>query len=59
MYVCLKATLCKGYKVYVCMYLKAQMYVCRKKEEEAREMESIDPNIAELMGFTGFGGAKK
>ena len=31
----------------------------RKKEEEARELESIDPTIAELMGFSGFGGPKK
>ena len=31
----------------------------RKKEEEAREMESIDPSIAEMMGFGGFGGSKK
>eukprot|EP01036_Dinobryon_divergens_P031788 gene31788-41257_t len=38
---------------------KASRKSAIEKEEEAREMESIDPNIAELMGFTGFGGAKK
>lgn len=31
----------------------------RKKEEEARELETIDPAIAEMMGFGGFGSSKK
>jgi U4/U6.U5 tri-snRNP component SNU23 len=30
----------------------------RKKEKEAAEMESIDPDIAEMMGFGGFNSSK-
>jgi len=31
----------------------------KKLEKEAAEMESADPEIAELLGFGGFGGSKK
>ena len=30
----------------------------RKKEQEAKELEIIDPHIAEMMGFSGFGKTK-
>ena len=31
----------------------------KRKEQEASEMEHMDPEIAALMGFGGFGGSKK
>ena len=33
--------------------------MAKKLEKEAAEMESADPEIAELLGFGGFGGSKK
>jgi U4/U6.U5 tri-snRNP component SNU23 len=31
----------------------------RRKEREAEELQDVDPEIAELMGFGGFGGGKR
>eukprot|EP00603_Paraphysomonas_imperforata_P005079 CAMPEP_0114427884 /NCGR_PEP_ID=MMETSP0103-20121206/8615_1 /TAXON_ID=37642 ORGANISM="Paraphysomonas imperforata, Strain PA2" /NCGR_SAMPLE_ID=MMETSP0103 /ASSEMBLY_ACC=CAM_ASM_000201 /LENGTH=217 /DNA_ID=CAMNT_0001597033 /DNA_START=41 /DNA_END=694 /DNA_ORIENTATION=+ len=31
----------------------------RKQEREINEMEGVDPEIAEMMGFSGFGSSKK
>lgn len=39
---------------------KIEAKAAKKKEQEIAEMESgIDPEIAALMGFGGFGGSKK
>jgi U4/U6.U5 tri-snRNP component SNU23 len=38
---------------------KKEELTARKKEKEAAEAEEIDPEIAAMMGFGGFGGYKK
>lgn len=39
---------------------KREEELARKREEEEAELEAgIDPDIAQLMGFGGFGGSKK
>ena len=38
---------------------KKEEAAAKKKEREAAEMEEVDPDIAALMGFGGFGSSKK
>jgi U4/U6.U5 tri-snRNP component SNU23 len=38
---------------------KKEEMLNKRKEQEASEMEHVDPEIAALMGFGGFGGSKK
>jgi U4/U6.U5 tri-snRNP component SNU23 len=37
---------------------KKEDLIARKKEKEIAEMESVDPEIAAMMGFGGFGSSK-
>jgi U4/U6.U5 tri-snRNP component SNU23 len=38
---------------------KKEQAAAKKKEREAAEMEDIDPEIAAMLGFGGFGSSKK
>ena len=38
---------------------RRQAQAAKERERQAQEMESVDPEIAALMGFGSFGGAKK
>ncbi len=38
---------------------KKEDMLARKKEQEIAEFETMDPDIAALMGFGGFGSSKK
>mmetsp|Transcript_37429 Transcript_37429/g.38110 ORF Transcript_37429/g.38110 Transcript_37429/m.38110 type:complete len:218 (-) Transcript_37429:56-709(-) len=39
--------------------LRKEQQLAKKIERDAAELESADPEIAELLGFGGFGGSKK
>jgi len=38
---------------------KRELALAKKTEKEAAELENADPEIAEILGFVGFGGSKK
>lgn len=38
---------------------RKEIKAAKKREEQVREFEDIDPDIAEAMGFGGFGGSSK
>lgn len=47
------------FSCHLTLFTDLLMYSCQKEKSAQEELEDVDPEVAAMMGFGGFGSSKK